>query len=135
MSLMYSILKPLKTLNTSFVAFRLAVQRKLRFNAQIIYLEHFLNDLYDPANKGIYIEDLANLELAYVFNHIEERPALYLYNDFEQIPVYLFNNSEQNGQVEYIVRVPTDVVYNELLMRKQIQTYNIAGKRFEIKTY
>ncbi len=165
LDLMYSILKPLKTVNVLFVAFRLAIQYKLQFNAQIIYLEHYLNDLYDPAKRDIYIEDTANIEFNYLYNTIENRPPIYLFNNNNidslynssetsssivsnaseasplylgsliGMPFYFLNNSEYANQVDYIVMVPVGISYNELLMRKQILTYNQAGKRFNINTY
>lgn len=134
-SILYALVKPLQTLNESFVIFRNAINYKLLFNAQVIYLEHFLNDLYDPINRGIYIEDTADIEYTYLFNKSENRPV-YIYNKSEGKPkFYLYNKQEYGGLYEYIIMVPVGISFNELLMRKQVNIYNNAGRRYLIKTF
>lgn len=133
-SILYALVKPLQTLNESFVIFRNATEYKLLFNAQVIYLEHYLNDLYDPVNRGIYIEDTADIEYTYLFKDIENRP-LYLHKESENTPVFIKTKSEYNGLYEFIIMIPTGVIYHELLLRNQVNNYNTAGRRYIIKTY
>lgn len=134
--LLYTMLKPLQTLNEAFVIFRNAINYKLLFNAQVIYLEHFLNDRYDSVNSGIYIQDAANVNYAYLYNKIENRQATVLYNKSENKPkFYMYNKSEYLSQVDFIVMVPGTVSFNQLEMKTAILFYNLAGKRFKIQTY
>lgn len=134
-SLLYAMIKPLQSLNTNFVILRNAINYKLLFNAQVIYLEHFLNDLYDPVNRGIYIQDTANIDYKYLFNKNENRPV-YIYNKSENKPkFYLYNKQEYGGLFEFKIMVPVGVSFNELLMRKQVKFYNNAGRRYLINTY
>lgn len=134
-SIVFSLLFPLQNLNTVFVSFRAKKNYELQFSAQVIYLEHFLNDKYDPTARGIYIEDTANIEYTYLHNKIEEVSPIYLHNTTEDEPIYLFGFSEYESVLDFIVNVPTGVDFNELLMRNQILKYNLAGKRFTINTY
>lgn len=132
----YALLKPLKDLHESFKQLRNTTAYKLSFNAQIVYLEHYLNDQYDPNNRGIYIEDVANIEYVYLFNKLENRPAIILHNKSEnKAPCYLRNKQEYSTAVDYIIKVPIGVNYNDLKMRSQVLFYNNAGRRFKIETY
>jgi hypothetical protein len=127
-------LHPLKYVNDLLNALRDEKNYFLRFNGQIIYLEHFLNDQYDPVYRRIYIEDVANLEPIYLYNNAEERTPVYLHNKEEGAdPVYMINRREYILEFEYIVKVPNDLVFNEIEMRSKINRYNIAGKRYIIE--
>lgn len=64
-----------------FNAFRIRKKYEMNINAQIIYLEKFLNDKYNASGTypAIYITDaLIDDELIYVGNPDEEDAALYL---------------------------------------------------------
>lgn len=134
-SILFSILKPLQTVNDQMVEFHEETRYALLFNAQVIYLEHFLNDQYDPIDRGIYIEDTANIDYTYLHNKIEEVDPVYVFNDSEETPHFLFSWSEYESEVDYIVKVPVTVDFNPIEMRNRILKYNSAGKRFEINTY
>lgn len=75
-----SAIRPLVQLHSQFTSFRDDINYKLLFNAQVIYLEHFLNDQYDNVNRQIYIEDTANITYNYLYNENENRPPVYLHN-------------------------------------------------------
>ena len=123
----------LGTINDSLVSSRNGIQYKLRFNAQVIYLEHFLNDKYDDVNRGIYIEDAANTDVVYFYNEIEEKHTD-IYNTSETNPLYLVNGAEYGDDVDYIVKVPASVTYTNIDMGNEINSYNLAGKRYTIET-
>ncbi|MDA8956492.1 hypothetical protein N9H19_02615 [Flavobacteriales bacterium] len=129
----YCIAKALQTINSSLNSTRDAIIYKTNFNAQVIYLEHFLNDKYDPVNRGIYIEDTANTNYLYLYNIIEGKQT-YMYNESEGNPLYFRNEAEYNTDVDYKVKVPSSVTYVEKEMRNQILTYNNAARRFVIET-
>jgi len=135
---LYSAVKPIQSLHSIFYNFYNQINYQLKFNAQVIYLEHYLNDLYDPTNRGIYIEDVANINYTYIYNKIEGRLPLYLYNNSEippQQPLHIKHDSELVTTLDFIVKVPIAVTYVEIIMKNQIKKYNIAGKRFAIQTY
>jgi len=133
--LLQAILSPLESLYNKFLAKRNEIIYKLKFNAQVVYLEHYLNDTYDPTLRRIFIQDKANINYNYLFNSAENRTPIYLYNRSESSPVYVSNDSEYKYAIDYIVKVPSDITFNQIMMRSQINTYNLAGKQFTIETF
>jgi len=186
LKILYSFLKPLQTLNNNLVAvvsfgqsdisfyqFYLFIKNFLRFTGQTIYLEKYLNSIYDPTNEKIYIENTANSNFTYLYNEIEARSPRYLYNRWRSTttfainkycvfnnqlwislqngnlnkqpgseplwwaqdtgsPLFLFNSSEAGSQYDFIVYVPASISFDNTKMRKQIDQYRLAGKRYTI---
>lgn len=110
---------------------------EMTFTGQVIYLEHYLNDLYDPINRDIYIEDFDGPETTYLFNKAENNEETYLFNKSEnEPPTYLYNKAElQALQIDFVVFVPASVTFTEVVMRKQIDKYKLAGKAYKIEVY
>ena len=133
---LYSLQQPLKALNNTFVSFRNNINYRLLFTAQIIYLEHYLNDQFDQATRGIFIATIEQTDFKFIYNNIELKPPVYLYNNSEaQPPVYFWNWTELLKGDTYVVNVPVAVSYDELVMRSKIDFYNNAGKNYSIITY
>lgn len=131
----YSLVKPLKTTNIAFQAFRNQINYKLQFNGQVIYLERYLNDVYDPISRRIFISDAVRKPIHYLYNKLESKPNTYLYNNSEgHAPFYLFNQIEHNGGISFWVNIPWDVNYNTIVITNQIKIYKLAGKGFGFKT-
>ena len=72
---LYLILHPLKAVNILFDQYKTDTNYKLIFNGQIVYLEHYLNDIYDNTQRRIYIQDTANA----VYNYININEAITIY--------------------------------------------------------
>lgn len=128
-------LQPLQNINTYFFQLVNDTDYKLAFNGQVIYLEHILNDRYDPINRGIYIEDGANVVYTYIYNVLETKPPLFIYNKSEGNPTYLKNRTEHTTTVQFIIKVPLAVSYDEYIMRLLVDTYKQAGVIYSIETY
>ncbi len=126
-------LKPLKSINLDFLKLRSNIHYRLLFNGQVIYLNHYLNDVYDPIKRRIYIDDVSNIDYNYVYNNPEQLQDLYLSNTAEDTPLYLLNYLEYIKKVHFIINIPTDVSYNELLLRSQVDIYRQAGKNYVLK--
>lgn len=158
LSYLYSIAKPLQTINdTIMVPFRAKVSRLVVFDGTTIKLEKLLNDnyllSYNPNTRDydigllsiIYIENIANNNLFYLYNLSEGRPPVYLFNASEGAPPnYLFNLSESTTYPVFIVWVPnillgtyeTPGTDDNLLLRRLIDTFRIAGtNNYLIKRY
>lgn len=149
LSLIQSFAKPLQTVNDEFIEFRDDIAFKLAFNAQIIYLEKYLNSVYPnpfvyPSN--IHILDGANVAFDYLYNDFENQADTYFFNFVETSnPVYFNNNNEQtSGVFSYIIRIPTSVqsgndvdgvAYNETMLKKRVNFYNNAGKTYDIQYF
>lgn len=144
--LIYAIIKPLQKLNSATISvdgfeglntFCLRIKEFLLYNGQTIYLERYLNQLYDPVNEGIYIVTTGGAFISYLFNKLELATKIYLTNKVESGTItYMYNKSETLiANFDFIVHVPNAVTYSENIMRKQIDQYKIAGKRYDIQIY
>lgn len=139
-----SLLEPIQSLNFGFDAAGTVIRYDLSFNGQVIYLEHVLNDQFDPGDRSIYIDDPGDVQIVtpYVFNQVEQQPPLYLYNIADAMDnednVVLYNQGELGAITnEFIVHVP-EAIFNdatEALMRVLIDKYRIAGKRYSFETF
>jgi len=151
-----SLIKPLSTLhydasnvvtnfgqtNLTFYQWYEFIRNYLRFNGQIIYLEKYLNQTYLPlveepwiTNTGIYIVNTASVNFSYVYNTIEGKPPIYLSNTSENDPVYMYNTADIANAYDFIVYVPTSLVFDMTLMQSRINQYKLAGKSYQILTY
>lgn len=136
LALLQAIARPLATLNQTFAAYRTQSLYRLRFSGQTIYLEHYLNDLYDPTSRQIYIENLER-EFVYVYNRAEGVDPEHLFNlgEVDALPLYLKNVAEIDLSDAFIVWVPDYVTYDETQIRAQIDQYRASGRNYSIQTY
>jgi hypothetical protein len=133
-----ALLKPLEKLNWKLDLSISNIRYRLNLNGQIIYLEHYLNDLYDPLNRGIYISDGAPIFEPTLFNKDEKALNIQVRNKSEpQQTVYLFNRSEYNTQYDFIVNVPNQINLTTQLsnqIKASVNRYRIAGTRFKVQS-
>lgn len=149
LAFVYSIVKPLQTVNDTFNQFKFDIKFKLAFNAQVIYLEQYLNTVYPNPYvypNNIHIVDSSLIPFVYVWNEIEEQDPIYFYNVVEStVGTYLYNGGElTTGQFDYVIKVPTSVqagadwngvAYNELSFKKRVNFYNLAGKSYDVQYF
>ncbi len=102
----------------------------LLFNAQIIYLEHVLNDVFD-STPDIYIENVF-LPPFYLYNDVEAQPPNYFRQASESDPTYMRNSEEYFSATQYIVHVDAALAGDVILIAALIDTYNLAGMQYEI---
>ncbi|HRO76660.1 MAG TPA: hypothetical protein PLP27_10990 [Crocinitomicaceae bacterium] len=128
-------LKPLRQLHDVFQTFYTVKRYELAFNGQVIYLEHLLNDKFNPsATPKIYIEDMTISEPFYLYNDLENAEPVYLWNASEdEEPVYLFNQAEY--AVGFIIYVPMGVVTNWNEFRYWVDKYKLKSKEYTIIEY
>lgn len=118
------------------------ISDKVKYNGQIIYLEHILNVRYNSGGTEVYILDVADIEYFYLYNKAEGVTTNYLYNASEAAtPKYLYNWSEIATQIDFIVMIPA-ALYATLSANNQLPNvtalvtyYKIAGVRFSIQSY
>ena len=136
-----ALLEPVQSLNADFVADAASIRYYLRFNGQVLYMEHLLNDLFDNSLRRIYIDDPSDIQIItpYVFNKIEQQPAIFIYNKSEgEDPVFVYTKSELGlGTDDFIVHVPAGIFDPtvEVQMSFYIDKYRIAGKRYSFETF
>lgn len=91
---------PIIELHATVVVCRDRTLYDMRITGQTIYLEKALNDRFDPINRDIWIENLADLTQLYLYNKIELRPPLYLYNKWNNTVAYTIGQyATMNGVV------------------------------------
>lgn len=132
-----ALLAPLQELNDSFYQTTLETKYEASFTGQVIYLEHLLNDSFDPTLRRIYIDDGSDLILPpFVFNKIEDEP-LYIYNKIEGQPFYIYNQIEYSSVDDFIVFVPVALLTGsvEILIDRLVRKYKLAAKKFSIQTF
>lgn len=115
---------------------------RLKFNELKIYIEHYLNDRHDPENRLIYIEDVEQEENNYIFNNGESNEAFYLFNTTGEDPdgeppyelnqVYLFNDEEIDDIEDFIVYVPTGLVYNIEALKLDVNSFKLPGMKYSV---
>ena len=134
-----SLLRPLQTVANQFAGKVAEVQYRLTFTGQVIYLEHRLNDEFDPSARSIYIDDptQAGIIPVFIYNIAEQQPATYLYNVAEAQPsTFIYDVPEYSSNTDFIVFIPaslnTDLT--KARMKKVINSYKQAGRRYQFQT-
>jgi hypothetical protein len=132
----YSLVRPLKESNNSFVSFANNIEYNLTFTSETNVLERFLNDQFDPVSRGIFITNINEVDFQFFFNKSEGKARTFIFNKSEgEPPFYVYNKSELLQSVNFIINVPVSVVFDSAIMRERVQFYNQAGKNFTIITY
>ena len=98
----------------------------LAHNSQICYLRSVLNDRFDPGMRRITISSGNAFTRQYIYTDGEQKPkylgTMFLYDD---------GDYEDTG-VDFIVRVPSDVVFSIYAMTALVDYYKLASKRYKI---
>lgn len=172
--LMDTLLTPIKDLHTNSVAAFDGLVYKMSFNGQIIYLEHVINDRFDPTQRLIYIENVNSIVGLYLYNKPEIKPKNYIYRKWDvahtyqigefaqyatgvyraiqvntnSIPaignpdwqytrgrVVIVNKAEVYAQDDFIVWVPSNVIFDTNEMKALVNYYRLSGKKYSIQIY
>ena len=134
-----SLLRPLQSLHDTFYTYLVNTFYKLHITGQVIYLEHYLNDLFDPVERRIYINDGSLVLPPFLYLSIDDQPPLYLYlNSDGGDPFYLYNNIDYSGQVLFIIYFPDAIPVTNVLeiqVGNSINHYRRAGSIYELQNY
>lgn len=137
-------LSPLQTDNSEAMEYITDTWNKLSYTGQHLALEEFLNDNYDNADRRIYISE-NNIYATSIdmYKDGETDPSpIDFYKDGETIEssISLYLDSEivdesGGGSYNFIVHIPSDVSYDENVLRKQLDYYVLADKNYNIVTF
>ena len=134
LAFVYTFMQTLKQTNLTFNSFRTFTNYCLSFTGQVIYLEEWLNQQYDPVARGIVIVDTSNQVYTYIRRKIEARPPLYLYRKSEaQPPRYLKRISEFQTFSFFTIQIPASVIFNEDILRSQLKKWVLLSKNYTIQ--
>src|SRR5574343_779038 len=127
---LYSLIQPIIELYAIFSSYRIQALYTLSFTGQVIYLEKLLNDTFNNGGTEIFIEDGGKIA-PFIFNTEENEPDLFIYNTEENEPdLFIYNTEEYPGNVDFIVKVPTALVFDDNHMKSLINKYKLAGKNY-----
>lgn len=119
------------------------VKRKrleLKFNGQVCYLEHILNDTFDPILRRIFITDPNALLNAppIIFNIADNQPSIALFNIGDTgaaNTAVAFNLADFATQYDFVLHIPTALNSQQLSIRKTTDSYKEASKYYQIQLF
>lgn len=82
------LISPVRALHQVSKAHRSKAIYDMTITGQTMSLENALNNLFDPEGRGIYIETAVDLTQLYLYNKVEGRPPMRLYNKWKPTTAY-----------------------------------------------
>jgi hypothetical protein len=129
------LVSPLTAVNELFRTFVAGTRYSMYLTGQVVYLEKYLNDLYDPISIRIYIEDGDASVPLYLDNKPDAQPII-VYNKSEaQTAPILLNRADLANDDDFIIVIPYSNITStgESLIRARVNQYKQAGKRYSIQ--
>jgi len=131
-----SLLAPLQSLHERFFSKSQETLYIMSITGQVIYLERYLNDLFDNVERRIYIDDGTIILPPYLYNIVDNEVIWYLYNDADdETPFYIYNQIEYSVQGEFVIHVPSAIPLTSLLISQisaAVDRFKQAGVRYKI---
>ena len=134
-----SLARPIQDINGTLDIYASNVYYLLNLTGQVIYLEHYLNDLFDADLREIYIEDDSLVLPPFLYlvsDNIPLSEMIYLYPNTN--PLYLYNQIDYYTQGSFIVYVPIRLLLTydfENRIRAAVNKYKQAGVRYKVVNY
>jgi hypothetical protein len=131
-----TLVSPISFLNQRFVDLSTELYYRLNLTGQVIYIEHYLNDLFDADLRRIYLSDDSLLFPPFLYNKNDIIPAgeeLVLYPNSN--PIILYNQSDYFDQPSFVVNVPSAIPvtpYLENRVRAAVNYYKQAGAKYSV---
>lgn len=138
LSVVYWCMKGCKDIHAQLINLFNNTSYYLDFNGQTIYMEHVLNDKFDPGNRGIYIDNITDKTFQFLYNKSENKDIRYVYNKSEgKAPTYFKNKVENYSKFDFVVYVPLNAysAVDEKQIKALVNKYKYAGKNYKIETY
>jgi len=140
---------PFRTLWNSYLGFlslRCETLYLTAANGQTIKLEKLLNDLFDPIDTGILIENIGSNFRSFIIYKDGEQPSIgndtYIYQRSEIIPPsgtqkYLYNKSEVEVNEDFTVLIPSAIypILNIGQIEAVLNKYKFVGTIYKIEQY
>jgi hypothetical protein len=132
-----ALIQPMLTLNITMMTTVNSIRYRMNLTGQVIYLEHWLNDLFDVDLRRIYISEGDSTSPQFLYNKADSADPLVIYNKSEsQPPVYLTNRVEREGEVDFVINIPFDLATSQATLESKLKTatniYKSAGRRYSI---
>lgn len=129
------LIYPLYLLLQRFRSFRQECIENMQINGQVIYIEKILNNMYYFENKEIYIEDI-NENQSYLYERVTGQVGIWLYLRSErERTIHLKQRNEGNLDGNYIVNIPSFLSDNIEEIRRIVEKYKPAGRKYILNIY
>lgn len=119
---MAGLMSHIRSVYVSFLMFVSDTEKKLRITPQKRILQYELNLEFDAALMRIEILDA------------ELGSILWIFIESENNPVYLPQFISGTGY-DFLVRVPAELEIKEAFIRAFLNSYKLAGKRYQIEYF
>lgn len=134
-ALLSVLIYPLYLLLQQFQSFRQDCIENMQINGQVIYIEKILNNMYFLENREIYIEDIDEHQ-SYLYERSEGLIGVWLYQRSErERTTHLKQRNEGNLDGNYIVNIPSFLSENTEEIRRIVEKYKPAGRKYIINIY
>ena len=134
------LVKPIEHIQQHFLSARNTDIYRLAHNGQVCYLEATLNDMFDHAERRIFITDGPFIDPLHIYLDPENKPLIIgtvaEIGSESYAPRWLYTMGEtMEFSWAFIVNVPETVVYDTDKMRALIDRDKLVGKTYDIVTF
>lgn len=135
-SLCYVLTYPLELMYRDFLKQRKINLEKLEYNYQVFSMEKLLNNKFDPIQRRIFIGSVEIVKGIFSFTKAEcvIDPEKILWLDKTK-PIFLGGSNNINGDANFIINVPADLIYNIYEFQYQVDFHKLATKNYKIVTF
>jgi hypothetical protein len=135
-----SMLAPIQTNSDNLLALQQETVDFLQYTGQHKVLEEYLNDLYDPLSRRIFITEnnIAGLDpvLFYLSGEtVSETLTFYLSGESNPAPLAFYLGNEAATGNNFTVNIPTSIVFDVDIITAQLRNYVEASKNFNFVTF
>lgn len=126
----------IRELHDRLLQFRLDTLYDAGINGQVVKLERMLNDTFDNSLRRIYIDDGERFEGANFYSfYLDKSFSFFSHNHDEVVSIYSFGSQGDAVDTDFIVFVPSGLVYDTVLMTAKVKAKKILGRSFTIQEY
>lgn len=122
------LMEGINDVHYNWLQFRKSNIYMLAHNSQVCYLRASLNDRFDNELRRIVLIDGNKYQRKYIYTDQEQKPkflgTIFIHGDEDY----------QDTGVDFIVQVPTDIIFNINEMKGLIDFFKLASKRYKIVT-
>lgn len=135
-----AIFAPIQTNGDSLLALQEETVDFLQYTGQHKVLEEYLNNVYDPISRRIFITEnnIAGIDPITFYISGESVPdtlTFYLSGESNPAPLSFFLGNEAATGNNFTVNIPTTIVFDEVIVTAQLRNYVEASKNFNFVTF
>ena len=127
-----ALLAPVIFLHGRLLAYRLETFYTLEHNSQVCRLRAALNDEFDMTDRTIIIADGPDKDPTWIYRRAEEKPK-YIFRRAEALPERLYQKSETTRGADFIIQVPSAIVFDAIKMRAVTDRFKLPSKDYSIE--